>query len=106
MQRGICANAPHLGSCFLAPCLGYIQVPFLSRSRCCCRQNQELEQDTLEVEEEKAQLQKETERLTQRLDAIMKDKFSFKSSTFDAETPIDKTLNFLSDFIGVGPVLF
>ena len=55
------------------------------------RHNQELEQDTLNAEEE----------LSQRLDAIMKDKFSARSSAFDAETPIDKTLNLLSGFIGV-----
>ena len=72
---------------------------------CCCRQNQELEQDTLDAEEEKFRLQLTADRLTQRLDAIMKDKFSFKCSAFDADTPIDKTLNFLSDYIGVSTAL-
>lgn len=66
-----------------------------------CRQNQELEQGTFEAEEEKLRLQMTADRLTERLDAIMKDRFSFKSSAFDADTPIDKTLNFLSDYIGV-----
>lgn len=66
-----------------------------------CRHNQELEQDTIEAEEEKLQLQITADRLSERLDAIMKDCFNCKSSSFDADTPIDKTLNFLSDYIGV-----
>ena len=65
------------------------------------RHNQQLEQDTLDAEEAKLRLQKTADNLSQRLDAIMKDKFSAKSSAFDADTPIDKTLNFLSDYIGV-----
>ena len=65
------------------------------------RHNQQLEQDTLDAEEAKVRLQKTADNLSQRLDAIMKDRFSFKSSAFDADTPVDKTLNFLSDYIGV-----
>ena len=66
-----------------------------------CRHNQQLEQDTLGAEEATLRIQKTADNLSQRLDAIMKDRFSFKSSAFDADTPIDKTLNFLSDYIGV-----
>ena len=50
--------------------------------------------------EEKRQLQLEADSLAQRLEAVMHDKFQPRAG-FDADTPIDKTLNFLQSCIGV-----
>lgn len=68
---------------------------------CAHRLNQELEQDSATMLQEKARLEHEAEELTQRLDAVMHDKFKHGTTGFDADTPIDKTLNFLHSFIAV-----
>lgn len=67
---------------------------------CQYRHNQELEQDAVVTNEEKRQLQLEADSLAQRLEAVMHDKFQPRAG-FDADTPIDKTLNFLQSCIGV-----
>ena len=64
------------------------------------RHNQELEQDALAMDQEKAKLQQEADSLAQRLEAVLNDKFEPRTS-FDADTPIDKTLNFLQSIIQV-----
>ena len=71
-----------------------------------CRHNQELEQDSADMQQEKARLKSEAEALAQRLDAVMHDKFKHQTSGFDADTPIDKTLNFLHSFIAVSVGVF
>ena len=60
--------------------------------KCYCRHNQELEQ-------EQRRLEQEAEGLAQRLDAVLQDKFA--SSSFDSDTPIDKTLGYLQSIIKV-----
>ena len=72
-----------------------------------CRANQDLEQNRIQLERqtaaiqrEKDALQQEARNLAQRLEAIIHDKFIPKSH-MDADTPIDKTLNFLHAFIAV-----
>ncbi|KAL0021983.1 hypothetical protein WJX77_002623 [Trebouxia sp. C0004] len=69
------------------------------------RANQELEQNRIQMERqtaaiqrEKDALQQEARSLAQRLEAVIHDKFIPKSH-IDADTPIDKTLNFLHAFI-------
>ena len=52
------------------------------------------------MSEEKERLRQEADSLAQRLEAVMHDKFKPRAS-FDADTPIDKTLNFLQSFIAV-----
>lgn len=66
-----------------------------------CRQNQELEQDSYTMHEEAARLQNEASVLAERLQAVLHDKFRPQHNDFDAETPIDKALNFLSRVISV-----
>lgn len=63
------------------------------------RHNQELEQDAVVTHEEKRQLQLEAHSLAERLEAVMHDKFVPRAG-FDADTPIDKTLDFLQSLIG------
>ena len=63
------------------------------------RQNQELERYSASMLEDKLRLQQEADMLTQRLEAVLHDKFERKS--FDADTPIDKTLAYLQCVIRV-----
>lgn len=49
--------------------------------------------------EDKLRLQQQANSLEERLEAVLHDKFHAK--TFDAETPIDKTLAFLHSVIKV-----
>ncbi len=49
--------------------------------------------------EDKLRLQEQADSLSQRLEAILHDKFERKS--FDADTPIDKTLAYLESVIQV-----
>ncbi|DBA80660.1 TPA: hypothetical protein ACH3X1_007904 [Trebouxia sp. C0004] len=63
------------------------------------KQNQALEQDSADLHQDRVRLELEAQALAQRLDAVMHDKFGPQSSGFDADTPIDKTLNFLHAFI-------
>jgi len=65
----------------------------------CCRQNQELERYSASVVEDKVRLQEQADSLSQRLEAVLHDKFERKS--FDADTPIDKTLMYLQSVIQV-----
>ena len=65
-----------------------------------CRHNQELEQDSVIMQEEQRKLQREANSLAQRLEAVLHDKFTPRSG-FDADTPIDKTLQFLQGVIAV-----
>ncbi len=60
-----------------------------------------MEQDSADMQQERLRLELEAKALAQRLDAVMHDKFEHQSSGFDADTPIDKTLNFLHAFIAV-----
>ena len=55
------------------------------------------------MHQQNLQLEQEAQALAQRLDAVMQDKFTPRASGFDADTPIDKTLNFLQAFIAVSP---
>lgn len=65
-----------------------------------CRQNEGLEQDALAMQVKQARLQQEAKILSERLHAVLKDRCVRKSG-FDAETPIDKTLNYLQGVITV-----
>jgi len=65
----------------------------------CCRQNQELERYSASMLEDKLRLQEQADSLSQRLEAVLHDKFERKS--FDAATPIDKTLAYLQSVIQV-----
>ncbi len=49
--------------------------------------------------EDKLRLQEQADSLSQRLEAVLHDKFVRK--TFDADTPIDKTLAYLHSVIRV-----
>ncbi|KAL0049434.1 hypothetical protein WJX82_002295 [Trebouxia sp. C0006] len=62
------------------------------------RYNQELEEDSAAMEQERLQLQQQAESLAQRLEAVLSDNFVARTA-FDADTPIDKTLAFLQDVI-------
>ncbi len=63
------------------------------------RQNQELERYSASMLEDKLRLQEQADSLSQRLEAVLHDKFERKS--FDADTPIDKTLAYLESVIQV-----
>ena len=65
------------------------------------RHNQELEQDALATEQEKAKLQQAADNLAEQLDAILHDRIDTGNSSFDADTPIDKTMKFLQGIITV-----
>jgi len=65
-----------------------------------CRQNEELEQASLAIQEEKERLEKEAQSLAQQLQAVLNDKF-VPQRDFDADTPIDKTLKMMQTIIGV-----
>ena len=65
-----------------------------------CRQNEGLEQDALAMQVKQARLQQEAKILSERLHAVLKDR-CVRRSGFDAETPIDKTLNYLQGVITV-----
>ena len=65
----------------------------------CCRQNQELERYSASVVEDKVRLQEQADSLSQRLEAVLHDKFERKS--FDADTPIDTPLADLQSVIQV-----
>ncbi|KAL3145886.1 putative 3',5'-cyclic phosphodiesterase pde-3 [Trebouxia sp. C0009 RCD-2024] len=63
------------------------------------RKNQEMEQDSAALQQEKERLESEAAELAMRLDAVMRDKFAHSPTGFDADTPIDKTLNLLHGII-------
>ncbi len=52
------------------------------------------------MHEEQRKLQREARSLAQRLEAVLQDKFTPRNG-FDADTPIDKTLQFLEGVIAV-----
>ena len=59
-----------------------------------------MEQDALAMQVKQARLQQEAKALTERLQAVLKDR-CLRRVGFDAETPIDKTLNYLQGVIMV-----
>ena len=63
-----------------------------------------MEQDSAALQQDKQRLESQAAELAQRLDAIMHDKFEHQSAGFDADTPIDKTLNLLHSIIAVRSV--
>ena len=65
------------------------------------RYNQELEEDTAAMEQERLQLQQQATSLAERLDAVLSDKFVPRTDVFDSDMPIDKTLAFLQSMIEV-----
>ena len=74
---------------------------------CCadaCRQNEGLEQDALLMQAKQLRLQQEATALSERLQAVLKDRCERRVG-FDAETPIDKTLNYLQGIITVRPFM-
>ncbi|DBA93554.1 TPA: putative 3',5'-cyclic phosphodiesterase pde-3 [Trebouxia sp. C0006] len=82
-----------------------MELQLAQRHEALQRANQDLEQNRIQLERqtaaiqrEKDALQQEARNLAQRLEAIIHDKFIPKSH-IDADTPIDKTLNFLHAFI-------
>ncbi|DBA94754.1 TPA: hypothetical protein ACH3X1_002302 [Trebouxia sp. C0004] len=60
-------------------------------------QGEALQRDNQELEQEQRRLEQEAQGLAQRLDAVLQDKFA--SSSFDSDTPIDKTLGYLQSII-------
>ncbi|KAL0024748.1 hypothetical protein WJX79_001370 [Trebouxia sp. C0005] len=82
-----------------------LELQLAQRHEALQRANQDLEQNRIQMERqtaaiqrEKDALQQEARSLAQRLEAVIHDKFIPKSH-IDADTPIDKTLNFLHAFI-------
>ncbi|DBB01895.1 TPA: hypothetical protein ACH3X1_000492 [Trebouxia sp. C0004] len=65
------------------------------------RQKEDLEQASVTLQQEKLRLQQEAEKLAQQLQAVLNNKF-VRRNTFDAETPIDKTLGYLETIISGG----
>lgn len=62
-------------------------------------QKQQLEQYNATIQSEKDSLQLQNTSLTERLEAVVKEKLP--SHQFDQETPVDKTLNLLQMLIMV-----
>ena len=67
---------------------------------CLFRHNEELEQDSVAMQAAARKLQREANSLARRLEAVMHDKLKDRTS-FDATTPIDKTLEYLQNAIMV-----
>ncbi len=67
---------------------------------CLFRHNEELEQGSVAMQAEARKLQREANSLARRLEAFMDDKLKDRTS-FDAATPIDKTLDYLQNVIMV-----
>lgn len=87
-------------------CEIFLLLVFPKRNRtifCFFRHNQELEEDSAAMQQERLQLQQQAESIAQRLEAVLSDKFVARTA-FDADTPIDKTLAFLQDVIKVIPL--
>ena len=61
-----------------------------------------MEMQTAAIQKEKEAFQQEALELAKRLEAVIHDKFLPKSH-IDADTPIDKTLDFLHAFVAVSP---
>ncbi|KAA6423770.1 MAG: hypothetical protein FRX49_06341 [Trebouxia sp. A1-2] len=76
-----------------------IEMQLSAQQEALQRHNQALEQDSIDMQEERVRLEKETLTLTQRMEVLMHDKFEHTTSNFDAETPIEKVLNVLQAFI-------
>lgn len=51
------------------------------------------------MQAEKLMLQQKAQTLSQTLSAVMHDKFEYRHTDFDADTPIDKVLNMMQAFI-------
>ena len=68
---------------------------------CQHRHNQELEEESVVIQQEKLQLQQQALSLSQRLEAALSGKFGLRAIGFDSDTPIDKAQAFLQDVIKV-----
>ncbi|KAL3144954.1 putative 3',5'-cyclic phosphodiesterase pde-3 [Trebouxia sp. C0010 RCD-2024] len=82
-----------------------MEMQLAQRQEALQRENQDLEQNRIQMEQQTAAIQREKEafqqealELAKRLEAVIHDKFIPKSH-IDADTPIDKTLNFLHAFV-------
>ncbi len=53
------------------------------------------------MQEEQTRLQLHASSLADRLDAVLEEKRHRRQITFDSETPVDKTLNYLQSIISV-----
>ena len=60
-----------------------------------------MERDSTIMHEQQQKLQQEADKLAHRLQVILRDKPQKRSSDFDSETPVEKTLNFLKDIVAV-----
>ena len=65
------------------------------------RQNQSLEEASVCMQEEQDRLQHHASNLADQLQAVMHEKRHRRRLSFDAETPVDKTLNYLQSVISV-----
>ncbi|KAL3135611.1 3',5'-cyclic-nucleotide phosphodiesterase pde1 [Trebouxia sp. C0009 RCD-2024] len=75
-----------------------LEIQLATRQGDLLRQNEDLEQESVAMQGEKDRLQQEADKLAQQLQAVLSEKF-VQRCTFDAETPIDKTLGYLQSVI-------
>ncbi|KAL3158778.1 hypothetical protein ABBQ32_011505 [Trebouxia sp. C0010 RCD-2024] len=77
-----------------------LEMQLATRQGDLLRQNEDLEQEqeSVAMQGEKDRLQQEADKPAQQLQAVLSEKF-VQQSTFDAETPIDKTLGYLQSII-------
>ena len=66
-----------------------------------CRQNQLLEEASASMQQEQDRLQHQASSLASQLHAVLQEKRHQRRLSFDAETPVDKTLNYLQSVISV-----
>lgn len=66
-----------------------------------CRQNQLLEEASVSMQQEQDRLQHQASSLADQLQAVLQEKRHWRRLSFDAETPVDKTLNYLQSVISV-----
>ncbi|KAL0048533.1 hypothetical protein WJX82_005213 [Trebouxia sp. C0006] len=63
------------------------------------RQNQLLEEASVSMQQEQDRLQHQASSLADQLQAVLQEKRHWRRLSFDAETPVDKTLNYLQSVI-------
>ena len=85
-------NGPLFGTCY--------RSRMFSRPAFTCRKNQLLEEASVTMQEEQDRLQHQASSLADRLHAVMEEK-RHRRLSFDAETPVDKTLNYLQSVVSV-----
>ena len=66
-----------------------------------CRQNQLLEEASVSMQQEQDRPQHQASSLADQLQAVLQEKRHWRRLSFDAETPVDKTLNYLQSVISV-----